>query len=315
MLSYRHGFHAGNAADVLKHTVLIFCLDYLLQKEKPVLCIDTHAGAGLYPLDTGFAAKNCEWEKGIGQFCGLTPDGAAERCGRAAGAISQPRLRQAPPGMIRRYLEIAGIHGVSPAMTPYPGSPEIIRRLLRPGDRACFFELHPADFGLLAELMRSDGRIKVTREDGLAGLKALLPPPSRRGLVFIDPSYEVKDDYIRVPETLAGALRRFPGGIYITWYPLLRESPLPRGAAFIRSSAEEFPEKLMGLYGGNRCRLELYAAGLRQAENSPRGMYGNGLVIYNPPWTLKAALKESLAFLSCLPGSETEKQILDWIGA
>jgi 23S rRNA (adenine2030-N6)-methyltransferase len=304
MLGYRHGFHAGNAADVLKHMVLVFCLDYLVRKEKPVLCVDTHAGAGLYPLDTGFAAKNREWEAGIGRLSGP----ARERL-------------ETLPAMLRRYAQITGAAAAGDAaggadgagrglsMPAYPGSPEIIRRLLRPRDRACFFELHPADFGLLAELMRGDRRVRVTRQDGLAGLKALLPPAPRRGLVFIDPPYELKDDYIRVPETLAGALRRFSGGTYITWYPLLYESF--RGAAFVREGAEEFPERLMGLYEGNRCRLELRAAdGPR--ENG-RGMYGSGLVIYNPPWTLRAALEESLAFLSRLPGGEAEKQTLDWI--
>jgi 23S rRNA (adenine2030-N6)-methyltransferase len=266
MLSYRHAFHAGNAADVLKHLVLIFCLDYLGQKEKPYLCVDTHAGAGAYSLTGGYAAQNREWEGGIG---------------RLAGTGKGPL-----PGMISRYREIVlgDPAGTTPLITWYPGSPAIIGKLLRSRDRAACFEPHPADFLILRNLLGGDPRFILRREDGFAALKALLPPPTRRGCVFIDPSYEVKDDYKTLPEVLREALRRFPQGIYIIWYPLLdRREALP------------LPEILRGLHRGTRCGIEI------RGKNPPaRGLGGSGLVIYNPPWTLREALETSLPALAPL---------------
>jgi 23S rRNA (adenine2030-N6)-methyltransferase len=275
MLSYRHGFHAGNSADVLKHMILIFCLDYLAQKEKPWLCIDTHAGAGSYPWHEGFAAKNREWEGGIARLSGIE--------GRQI------------PAMLNRYLELTGPGGAAdPAVLSYPGSPEIIRRLLRKEDRACCFELHPQDFTSLKTLLGSDRRFSLRHADGFAGLKGLLPPPSRRGLIFIDPSYEVKDDYALLPQVLADALKRFPAGTYIIWHPLLHTDPRPAPAGETGSLQETW----LNLYDGNRLGIEFYTApGDLPPENSPRGMYGSGLVIFNPPWTLKSALEESLPLL------------------
>jgi 23S rRNA (adenine2030-N6)-methyltransferase len=296
MLSYRHGFHAGNPADVLKHSILIFCLDHLMLKEKPLLCVDTHAGAGFYSLDRGFAAKNREWEAGLGRLVKET----------------------AFPSMLKKYLEIVRASGESDSIpSVYPGSPAIMARLLRPADRIACFELHPEDFRILDENMGKDRRFSLGQEDGFEGLRALLPPPSRRGLILIDPPYEVKDDYSRLPEILCAALRRFSTGTYIIWYPLLRKSPLPGGEALRLS------EELMALYRGKRCILELYTGdklsenpssenkppedtlpwGNSPKGNSPRGMYGSGLVIYNPPWTLKAALEESLPVMARLMGA------------
>jgi 23S rRNA (adenine2030-N6)-methyltransferase len=289
MLGYRHAFHAGNPADVFKHSALIFCLEYLTRKETPLLCVDTHAGRGMYRLDGGFAAKNREWEGGAGRlrrFRGPLPalleswralawtDGAASP---AAGGVAVPAVDGA---------------------LWYPGSPEIFRRLLRRQDRIRCFELHPSDFAALEERFRHDRRFRAGRKDGFEGLIALLPPPSRRGLIFIDPSYEMKEDFDRVPECLSGALRRFPTGTYLVWYPLL--------AAYPKSL--RLPEGLMELYGGNRLRVEIYTGAARpedgevssagQGGRSPRGMYGSGLVIYNPPWTFGPALEEALPFLA-----------------
>jgi 23S rRNA (adenine2030-N6)-methyltransferase len=309
MLSYRHGFHAGNSADVFKHMVLIFCLDYLAQKEKPYLCIDTHAGAGVYPLFEGFAAKNCEWEQGIAKL-----PGAARLHGRlnGSGGLDDGDLvgdREQVPAMLDRYLEVTGLGGLinhaaihtpgaaaQPALF-YPGSPEITRRLLRKGDKACCFELHPEDFAALTLLLGSDRRFTLRREDGFAGLTGLLPPLSRRGLIFIDPPYEVKEDYTLLPQALCDALERFPTGIYIIWYPLLHKDPRPASAGTVTfGETVSFQETLLNLYGGNRLGIEFYTAP-KDPANSPRGMYGSGLVVFNPPWTLKAALEESLPFL------------------
>jgi 23S rRNA (adenine2030-N6)-methyltransferase len=289
MLSYRHGFHAGNAADVLKHSVLLFCLGYLGQKGKPCLYVDTHAGAGSYGLAEGFAAEKREWEKGIGAL--------------AAAARERPL-----PILPARYLDLAG--GSLPEkagageqnLPPYPGSPAIMARFLRPGDRLVCFELHPADHLSLEALLVPCRGAEVRREDGFKGLAGLLPPPSRRGCILIDPPYEVKEDYHTLPVVLRGALKRFPQGLYITWYPLLGTRP-----------PGDFAEELMGLYRGSRCRLELRTANPdAPPANSPRGMYGSGLVIYNPPWTLQAALKEALPLMAALLGGDAGGWKLRW---
>ncbi|MDR3173586.1 MAG: 23S rRNA (adenine(2030)-N(6))-methyltransferase RlmJ [Treponema sp.] len=274
MLSYRHGFHAGNQADVLKHAVLISCLDYLAKKPKPFLYIDTHAGAGSYRLDQGFAAQNREWSQGIGRFLPAPEE---------TGILGKPL-------MISRYLRIAGkFYGSSRV---YAGSPLLAAELLRPQDRACCFELHPADFTALTACLGGDRRFRLRKEDGPGGLKSLLPPESHRGLVFIDPSYELKEDYRRLIPALEEGLRRFPGGIYIIWYPLL----LGRG---IKSRGHEYGETLLGLYGGRRCRTELRFGPPGQEAR----LYGCGLVLFNPPWTLKAELEESLPVLAGKPGN------------
>jgi 23S rRNA (adenine2030-N6)-methyltransferase len=305
MLSYRHGFHAGNSADVLKHLVLVFCLDYLAQKEKPFLCIDTHAGAGSYLFLEGFAAKNREWEKGIGAMPGAGMPGLPLPGGEPRGDPFSPGGPAAFPAMIRRYLELAGFCGPAAPAASYPGSPEIIRRLLRKGDRACCFELHPEDFDSLRLLLGGDRRFTLRREDGFGGLKSLLPPPSRRGLIFIDPPYEVKDDYALLPRALSDALGRFPSGTYIVWHPLLHAAPWPVPAGTGAHPDEtpspgaiSFQETLLNLYAGNRLGVEFYTAPKDSPPaNSPRGMYGSGLVVFNPPWTLRPALEESLPFL------------------
>jgi 23S rRNA (adenine2030-N6)-methyltransferase len=284
MLSYRHGFHAGNPADVLKHAVLIFCLDYLGQKEKSFFYADTHAGAGSYPLFGGFAAKNREWEQGIAKLQG----GKGE------------------PAMLRRYRELTDFPGEGARDYAYPGSPALMARLLRPQDRGLCFELHPGDFAVLNGSLGSDRRFTLRREDGFAGLKSFLPPPSRRGLVFIDPSYELKEDYTRLRETLAEALRRFPTGVYIVWYPLLGDDPRPD------TGVGSLGDILLGLYRGNRCGVEFYTAPSgKRRDNSPRGFYGSGMVIYNPPWPLEGALRESLPFLGKTMGTGPEGWRLD----
>ena len=282
--SYRHGFHAGNAADVLKHGVLIFCLDYLRQKEKPFLCVDTHAGAGLYLLEGKNAPDNREWKTGLGKLFPFLPE------------------REKLPAMAARYLELIS----SPPGVPdrYRGSPLIMERLLRKGDRLVCFELHPEDVKTLARV--TGGRTEVRQEDGPGGLKALLPPPSRRGLVFIDPSWEEKDEYDAIPLAAGGAIRRFPEGVYIIWYPLLASPKNPSKAGLEVSAA------LLGNYAGRRCRVELDTTSRNKPpENSPRGMYGSGLVIYNPPWTLRPALEETLPFLASVLGSPGGWR-LDW---
>jgi len=283
MLSYLHGYHAGNAADVLKHSVLAFCLDYLGEKEKPLLCVDTHSGAGFYDLSGADGRQNTEWEKGIG--CLL----------KAAGE---------PPAMIASYVNLCGIN------TLYSGSSVIMARMLRKGDRLVCFELHPRELCTLGASMtevrgeREDGPlIEVRGEDGAGGLRPLLPPPSRRGLVFVDPPWEDLSEYKSIPRAVTEGLRRFPEGTFIIWYPLLT---VPKSAP--RSSGEDtsLGDILYGLSGGKRrpravCRAELITG---TTESSPRGMYGSGLVIFNPPWTLRPALEEALPYLAKVLGGK-----------
>jgi len=272
MLSYRHAFHAGNHADVLKHLVLCRWLEYLQRKETPFLYIDTHGGAGSYALNEGYAMANREWQAGI------------HRLRVDAGATV--------PQAVSFYLR------TSAAVDGYPGSPELARRLLRAQDRAVVFELHPADYDLLNAALAADHRFSVRRQDGPAALKGLLPPPSRRALTLIDPSYEVKDDYRAIPAAVEAALKRFPGGGYLVWYPLLG-----------REDAQTLPERLLGLYGGTRCRADLRIAAPSDQE---RGLYGSGLVMFNPPWTLQAELAEALPWLAQRLGTAEAGWTLDW---
>ncbi len=201
MLSYRHAFHAGNHADVLKHFVLVHLLRHLAQKDKPYSYIDTHAGAGAYGLDAGYASQNAEYETGITRLWQQTD----------------------LPAALAEY--VAQIRALNPSgkLTLYPGSPYLASKLIRPQDQMRLFEMHPTDVDLLGKTFPdAGGKIIVTRGDGFAGLKALLPPPSRRALVLIDPSYEDKTDYQNVFNALTDSLQRFATGIYLLWRPLLQ---------------------------------------------------------------------------------------------
>jgi len=198
MLSYRHGFHAGNFADVLKHMVLIQVLDYMKQKEKSIRIIDTHAGAGVYKLNGAQAQKNREFENGISR---LWP------------------LKQTPTA-VARYTDLVRDLNEHEQLQIYPGSPLLVRKLMREQDRLFLHELHPADFQFLRDCMRDHKNIKVTNEDGFAGLQALLPPPDRRALVLLDPSYEVKSDYQHLIKQVVQAHKRFSTGTFAIWYPV-----------------------------------------------------------------------------------------------
>ena len=259
MLSYRHGFHAGNHADVLKHVILADCLGRLTKKEVPVLYVDTHAGAGSYLLDEGYAAMNKEWAGGIERLASLSGIGT-------------------PPPAVRSYMEL--VRAFSPA---YPGSPAVAAAMLRPQDRLALFELHPSDSAPLSALFAGDPRVRVQRADGFSGLSGLLPPVSRRGLVFIDPSYELAEDYDRTEDAASRSIRRFATGVYVVWYPLLE-----------RDEAKRLPDRLTAL-AGKSLRVELR---VRSSLPGERGMSGSGLVVLNPPWMLKESCDEVMPWLS-----------------
>jgi 23S rRNA (adenine2030-N6)-methyltransferase len=265
MLSYRHGFHAGNHADVLKHCALLECIKRLSKKDAPILYVDTHAGAGSYALREGYAAMNEEWAAGI------------ERA--AAFAAEDP-----PPAAVASYLEL--VRRLGPR---YPGSPSIAAAALRPRDGLALFELHPSDFGSLSALFERDRRVRTVNADGFAGLKGVLPPPSRRGLVLIDPSYELASDYDRVVAAVEDGLRRFATGVYAIWYPLLE-----------REEARLLPGRLSALAD------KAIDARLRIRSSLPgeRGMAGSGLVVINPPWLLAEALGEALPYLARALGED-----------
>jgi 23S rRNA (adenine2030-N6)-methyltransferase len=256
MLSYRHGFHAGNHADVLKHFVLAELIGYLTQKDKPLWVVDTHAGAGAYSLEQGFAARHAEHEQGIGRLWTRRDLPVP-----LVAYVAQVRAFN-PDGKLRRY----------------PGSPQLALQLLRPQDRLRLFELHSTEVELLREHFAGAGRqVTVTAGDGLAGLKAVLPPPSRRGLVLIDPSYEVKSDYRDVLAAVRDALQRFATGTYVVWYP---QVPKPESA--------RLPEQLLRLAGGDWLHVWLRV----QAPSADGfGLHGSGLFVFNPPWNLEKTVR------------------------
>lgn len=276
MLSYRHAFHAGNHADVLKHAVLAFMLDYFNQKDKPYWYIDTHAGAGCYQLDTGYAAKNAEY----------------------AGGIARLWERDDLPELLQRYVALVRETNAGGEMKLYPGSPLVAHKLLRADDRLRLFELHPTDVRLLKLTFESAGRrVLIQQADGFAGLKALLPPPPRRALVLIDPPYEVKEDYRHVISALKDALQRFATGTYAIWYPQLQRHEIPT----LLENLKKLPAK------------DWLHVALDVNIPSPDGfgMHGSGLFILNPPWTLHAALQEALPWLVEALGSEGANYTLE----
>jgi 23S rRNA (adenine2030-N6)-methyltransferase len=263
MLSYRHGFHAGNHADVLKHVALVSMLRILTRKDKPILVVDTHAGAGSYSLEQGFAAKNAEFRNGIAMLWGRNdlPEPVADY-------LAQVRAMN-PDGVLRNY----------------PGSPRIALGVLRPQDRLRLFELHSTEGSILAEQFAQGGRrVTVTAGDGFAGLKAVLPPPSRRGLVLIDPSYELASDYRAVVAALRDGLQRFATGTYVVWYPLLQ-----------RRESSELPDKLRRAAGADWVDIALQ---VKAPTPEGRGLHGSGMFIVNPPWTFSGQMHGIMPWLT-----------------
>lgn len=274
MLSYRHVFHAGNHADVLKHTMLLAVLDYLNQKDKPYWVIDTHAGAGGYRFDAGRATSHAEYEDGVGRLWN----------------------RSDLPPLVARYVEAVRADNPGGRLKRYPGSPLLELRTLRPADRLRLFELHPADVKLLADTLAgaapdAQKRVAIRQEDGFAGMKALLPPPPRRGLVVIDPAYEDKRDYARVVDALKEGLQRFPTGTYLVWYPLLQKNESLQLAGKLKKLAPDWLNATLTV---------------QPPAANGLGMHGSGVFLVNPPWTLATALKETLPWLAAVLAVEED---------
>ena len=262
MLSYRHGFHAGNHADVLKHVVFVQLLEALTRKDKPLWVVDTHAGAGMYSLESGYATKNAEHESGIARLW----------------------TRTNLPAALTAYVDAIRAANPDGILRVYPGSPRIALRLLREQDRLRLSERHPNECKVLEANMADAGRrVAIVAADGFAALKSVLPPPSRRGLVLIDPAYEKLGDYRAVTVTLRDALQRFATGTYAVWYPLLA-----------RREAEALPGQLRRLAEGDWLDVALTV----KAPASDRfGLHGSGMFILNPPWKLEARLAEAMPVL------------------
>lgn len=295
MFSYRHAFHAGNHADVLKHTVLIAILRHLTQKDTPLTVFDTHAGAGLYRLDGDYAETSGEAADGYLRMVGAPPVPAAST--PKGTTKTKPTENEWAP-LIRDYLDlVAGFNGTG-SHKVYPGSPFIIQHLLRERDKLKLFELHPTDAKTLsANIAQLDAgrQVAVLREDGFEGLKKFLPPPSRRALVLSDPSYEIKTDYARVVALIADAMARFPTGTYMVWYPLIA-----------RPEAHDVPRKLKTLAtkAGKawlNATLTVKSSKLTTDEAGTvirPGLPASGVFVVNPPHTLKAALQAALPQLA-----------------
>lgn len=262
-MNYRHIYHAGNFADVLKHAVLARLIDYLKQKDKPFRVIDTHAGIGIYDLSSVEAQKTGEWQDGIG------------------------RLMEEPlPANVELLLEpyFDTIRALNPdgGLNFYPGSPKVTRLLLRPEDRLSLMELHPADCETLAENFAGDFQTRVTHLDGWLAMSAHLPPKEKRGLILVDPPFEIEGEFRRLAGGLAKAYRRFPGGVYCLWYPLKSGAPI-----------EEFHQALDALEIPKILCAELSV----RSERETTGLSGSGLIIVNPPYTLKGELDVLLPYL------------------
>ena len=253
-MNYRHAYHAGNFADVFKHTVLALVLDYMKRKPAPFRVIDTHAGVGVYDLGGIEAGKTNEWQGGIGKLNEPLAPGIATLLAPYLGAVRET--------------------------DGYPGSPEVARRLLRAGDSLVLNELHPADYAALVARYAQVAQIKLLNLDAWVAIKALLPPPERRGVVLIDPPYEDKDEFSHLSRGLTEALRRFATGTFLVWYPVKDMQPVEAFHARLN-----IPKSL---------RLELYT----RAPGTPHQLNGCGILAINPPYTLESHMRLLLPFLA-----------------
>ena len=265
MLSYRHAFHAGNHADVLKHFVLMQVLHYFNQKDKPYWMIDTHAGAGLYALNSGFSAKNAEYETGIKRLLAATH----------------------LPQELKQFTQLIQSFNANNKLELYPGSPAIAQKLIRRDDKLRLFELHPSDFKLLSEnFAEKSKQTNVAMQNGFAGIKACLPPPPKRAVVLIDPPYELKEDYQLVVKCIQDSLQRFATGTYLVWYPLLQR---PEPLNMVSALKSLCPNKYLDV-----------TLTVQTPSAKGFGMHGSGMFIVNPPYTLPNILNETLPTLTKL---------------
>jgi len=279
MLSYRHAFHAGNHADILKHYTFSLVLEYFNQKEKPYCVIDSHAGAGIYALQSEYSQKNKEFQSGINRLL----------------------AEQSLPEVLSNFMTMVNAFNREKFLTLYPGSPKIAEYYLRPNDQLRLFELHPNEFQtLLANFDKPKVKqTKIELLDGFKGIKSSLPPSTKRGIIIIDPPYEKKEDYERVVSCLQDSLKRFATGTYIIWYPMLQ-----------RPESSQMITALNQLNVSNWLNVSMQVS---KPANSGLGMFGSGLYIINPPWTLPKSMEKTLPYLSqLLAQDETVTTQLDF---
>lgn len=260
MLSYRHSYHAGNHADVLKHIVLTLCIEGLKEKEKGFLYLDSHAGAGNYLLYSEHANKTAEYKDGIEKIWNATDY----------------------PQSLSPYLKLIQSFNQAQKLKQYPGSPMIAKSLLREQDYLNLTDLHPIDFSLLKQIFKEDSRAKLMQEDGLLQLKSKLPPKTRRGLILIDPSYELKSDYQQVPEAILNGYKRFATGVYLLWYPVVLRKWIDQMISILENSQIK-----------NILQIEFAVA----PDNEQKGMTSSGMIVINAPWKLKTQMHTILPWL------------------
>jgi len=267
MLAYRHAFHAGNHADVLKHLVFTQVLRYMAEKDKPFTLVDTHAGAGGYGLDSNHARKHAEYDDGVGRLYN----------------------RKDLPAALNDYLALVRrFNPQADRLTRYPGSPALAQMLLRADDRMRLYELHSTDYPLLQSSVEGRRETAVMNSDGFAGLKAEMPPPSRRGVVLIDPSYEIKTDYAKVVAAVRDALTRFPDAVILVWYPQLQ-----------RLEPKEMTDRLKAAADAQAKRGWVHVRmSVAEPDESGFGMIGSGMLVINPPFVLHSLLQEVMPVLT-----------------
>jgi 23S rRNA (adenine2030-N6)-methyltransferase len=260
-VNYRHAYHAGNFADVLKHVALVAALDYLGRKDAPYFYLDTHAGRGHYPLTAGETQRAGEYRDGIARLLDVP----------------------SPPAAVAAYLDLVRRLGIEDGrLVAYPGSPGLAAACLRPDDRGALCELEPREAAALRAELRRDDRFAVHDRDGYEALVALVPPREKRGLVLIDPPYEEPDEFDRLLGALATALQRWPAGVYAVWYPIKHGD-----------AARRFVARM----AGSGVRRQLVAELCVRPDDSPVGLNGAGMLFVNPPWQLDARLGEALPWL------------------
>jgi 23S rRNA (adenine2030-N6)-methyltransferase len=288
-MNYRHAYHAGNFADVLKHSVLFALIQALRAKDTPFALIDTHAGSGCYALDSEEAGKTGEYRDGIARL--LFPD--LHQTDKTANSSL--------PSLLRHWLDaILALPGNESGLKLYPGSPLQVARAMRDIDSAQLCELHPEEAANLRELFRNDHRVHVHNRDGYEALKALVPPKEKRGLVLIDPPYEAQEaEYRLIEAALKAALQRWPTGIYAIWYPIKQRSQVQ---PFLRSLQHGIARRVL--------RAEL----LVHPDDSPLRLNGSGMVILNAPWNFDQVLREPLQAMARLLSQERAAEWrLDWL--
>jgi 23S rRNA (adenine2030-N6)-methyltransferase len=277
MLSYQHDYHAGNHADVLKHSVLALVIHALQRKDTPLRVLDVHAGSGIYDLRSGEARKNAEF----------------------AGGVERVLAASSPPAELRGYVDaVRALNGPGRELHLYPGSPQVARHLLRPQDQLELLELHPAALARLHRNFGRDSRVHIHDRNAFEGLPALVPPREKRGVVLVDSAYEVKEDFTAIVELLRNCHRRWATGVYMLWYPLIRHPLAERFTAKVRATG--IPRILH--------------AQLRVEVEGFNGMRGSGLCIVNPPFGLDQKLNVLLPWLwATLKNDDRSGWKVEWL--